>query len=248
MQERLQKILSRHGIAARRKAEEFIRAGRVRVNGKVAAIGEKADAATDRIVVDGKELPRVLEKIYYLMYKPVGVETTRGHKGGTYTSVPSVPSIPFFPFVDDLLPPHLRTKVFPIGRLDKDSEGLILFTNDGELKYKLEHPKFDHEKEYEVETAEEIHDGAMRKLEKGVMLDGVKTKKTHITRLGPSAFRIALTEGRNRQIRRMCQKVGSTVVRLRRVRIMNLRDENLQQGKGRLLTGREIAELLEDTA
>ena len=233
MQERLQKILSRYGVAARRKAEDLIRAGRVSVNGKVAVIGQKADPTVDHIEVDGKLLDPQVEKIYYLMYKLVGVETTM-ERGDRAMLVPSV---------YDLLPPPLRGKVFPVGRLDKDSEGLLLFTNDGELKYKLEHPKFDHEKEYEVEVAGEMHDGALRKLEKGVMIDGVKTKAAQVRRLGPKRFRIALTEGRNRQIRRMCQKVGSEVVGLRRVRMMTVEDRKLQAGDGRMLALEEVQRL-----
>lgn len=253
MQERLQKILSRYGICARRKAEDLIRAGRVFVNGKVAAIGQKADSTIDRIEVDGKVLQSHVEKVYYLMYKPRGVETTMigDRRGGRYqrdrdggnTSAPSVPSSTSVPSVYNLLPPPIRGKVFPIGRLDKDSEGLLLFTNDGELKYRLEHPKFDHEKEYEVETAEQIFDGALRKLEKGVMIDGTKTKPARVARLGERNFRITLTEGRNRQIRRMCQKVGSEVVRLQRMRIISLRDEKLQRGKGRMLSLGEVQRL-----
>lgn len=237
MKERIQKILSRRGIAARRKAEDFIRAGRVLVNGKIATIGQKADPTSDHIEVDGKPIAPQAEKIYYLMYKPVGVETTKKvavdgacHTERDDTSIATV---------YDFLPPDLRTKVFPIGRLDKESEGLLLFTNDGELKYRLEHPSFDHEKEYEVETAEEMHDGALRKLEKGVVIDGTKTKPARIARCGRKMFRIALTEGRNRQIRRMCQKVGGAVVRLRRMRIMDLRDDRLRAGEGRMLTEKE---------
>ena len=248
MLERLQKILSHYGISARRKAEDLIRSGRVSVNGKVAAIGQKADLTTDRIEVDGAILKANIENIYYLMYKPRGVETTN-------RETPHLdPLPPAFAkatagrqgegkYVRDLLPSLLRGKVFPVGRLDKDSEGLLLFTNDGELKYRLEHPKFDHEKEYEVELVEPIFDGALQKLEKGVTLDGAKTKPARIKRLGPKNFRIALTEGRNRQIRRMCQKVGSAVIRLWRVRIMNLQDEKLQQGKGRMLSLEEVQRL-----
>ncbi|OGJ58277.1 hypothetical protein A3H22_03135 [Candidatus Peribacteria bacterium RIFCSPLOWO2_12_FULL_55_15] len=235
MQERLQKILSSYGIAARRKAEDLIRAGRVSVNGKVAAIGQKADITIDRVEVDGKLLEPQIEKVYYLMYKPVGVETTNACHTERSRSATS-----------DFLPSFLRGKVFPVGRLDKDSEGLLLFTNDGELKYRLEHPKFDHEKEYEVETAEQIFDGALRKLEKGVMMDGTKTKPACIKRLGPKNFRIALTEGRNRQIRRMCQKVGSEVVGLRRIRIMTLEDKKLKAGEGRMLSPEEVWRLRDE--
>lgn len=264
MQERLQKILSRCGVSARRKAEDLIRAGRVRVNGLAAAIGQKADITLDRIEVDGKTLDPKIEKMYYLTYKPRGMETTMGRnrsepachterlsagqagsRSATRDNWSRATSLDYArddtltTTVYDLLPKDLRGKVFPVGRLDKESEGLLLFTNDGALKYRLEHPKFDHEKEYEVETAEEIQDGALRKMEKGVMLDGTKTKPARIARCGRKKFRIALTEGRNRQIRRMCQKVGSAVVRLRRVRIMNLRDDGLRAGEGRMLTEKE---------
>ena len=233
MQERLQKILSQRGICARRKAEDIIRAGNVLVNGEVAILGQKADPAVDRIVVDGRIINAYIEKIYYLMYKPRGIVMSN--------NAPHPSPLPRGEgsSVRDFLPLHLRGNVFPVGRLDKDSEGLLLFTNDGELKYRLEHPKFDHEKEYEVWVTEEIFAGALRKLEKGVMLDGAKTKPARITRCGPRSFRIALTEGRNRQIRRMCQKVGGTVARLQRVRIMNLTGEDRRPGNGRILKREE---------
>src|SRR3989338_6052118 len=212
MLERLQKILSARGIASRRKAEEYILAGLVKVNGKVAILGQKADPEKDTVEVDGKVVEARKELLYYVMQKPVGVvtENVAGKKG-------------VMPSVRDLLPKALQGKLFPVGRLDKDSSGLLLFTNDGVLAYRLTHPKFDHEKEYEVETEQPIPNGALRKLAEGdLKIFGEKTKPATVRRLSPTKFRIAITEGRNRQIRRMCQKVGSPVKTLRRIRIVTL--------------------------
>lgn len=232
MQERLQKILSARGIASRRKAEEYILAGLVKVNGKTAELGQKADPEKDTIEVEGKVLQERAEMLYYILYKPVGVEST------------NVPGTRSAPTVRDILPPDLRGKLYPVGRLDKDSEGLLLLTNDGPLSYRLTHPKFEHEKEYEVTLKDEIKEGALDKIRGGVMLDGSKTKPTVIQRLGKNSFRIALTEGRYRQIRRMCSKVGSEVVRLKRIRITTLTDDSLKPGHIRLLTTEEKTQLL----
>ncbi len=237
MQERLQKILSGRGICSRRKAEEYILQGLVKVNGKAATLGQKADPEADRIEVDGTVIEARKELLYYVMNKPVGVETSNvARSAGQSTSHEKS--------VRDLLPRHLQGKIFPVGRLDKDTSGLLLFTNDGVLAYRLTHPKFDHEKEYEVILEEPIFDGALQKLGKGVTIDGTKTKPARIERLGESRFRIALTEGRNRQIRRMVQKVGSAVRELRRVRIMTLVDHRLKAGELRPLTEGEREELL----
>lgn len=230
--ERLQKILSARGIASRRKAEEYILAGLVKVNGKVAELGQKADPEVDTIEVDGKVMEERAEMQYYVLYKPVGVEST------------NVPGTPQAPTVRDILPPNLRGTLYPVGRLDKDSEGLLLLTNDGPLAYRLTHPKFEHEKEYEVTLKDEIKEGALDKIRHGVMLDGSKTKPAAIRRLGKNVIRISLTEGRYRQIRRMCSKVGSEVVKLVRVRITTLTDPALAPGKLRPLTAQEKAQLL----
>lgn len=232
MQERLQKILSARGIASRRKAEEYILAGLVTVNGKKAELGQKADPEVDRIEVDGKVMQERADMQYFVLYKPVGVEST------------NVPGTPAAPTIRDLLPPAQRGKLYPVGRLDKDSEGLILLTNDGPMSYRLTHPKFEHEKEYEVETKEKIQEGALDKMRTGLMLDGSKTKPAVIERTAPNVFRIALTEGRNRQIRRMTSKVGSEVVRLKRTRITTLTDPNLRSGEMRPLTPQEKTQLL----
>ncbi len=250
MLERLQKILSARGIASRRKAEEYITQGLVKVNGVVATLGQKADPEKDEITVDGKVMQARQEMLYYLMNKPRGVETInleaghRGHRGDTGGKGTSVSSVPFVPSVRDLLPAALRGKIYPVGRLDKDSDGLLLLTNDGVLAYRLTHPKFDHEKEYEVTVTHVIKDGQLKKMEEGMTISGEKTKPARIRRLGESRFRIAITEGKNRQIRRMCQKVGAPVETLTRVRIMTLEDSSLKPGKIRPLTNQERDALL----
>ena len=134
--------------------------------------------------------------------------------------------------------------MYPVGRLDKETSGLLLLTNDGVLAYRLTHPKFDHEKEYEVVVEHDIKDGQIRKLEQGMTISGEKTKPTRVKRLGAATFSIALTEGKNRQIRRMCQKVGAPVKHLRRTRIMTFEDDQLQAGEMRLLSEQEKRELL----
>lgn len=231
MLERLQKILSARGIASRRKAEEYILAGLVKVNGKPAVLGQKADPETDRIEVDGKVLEERAEMLYYLLYKPVGIVTTNASTKDQKT-------------VRELLPGALQGKIVPVGRLDKDSEGLLLMTNDGVLAYRLTHPGFDHEKEYDVTVKDTITEGALDKLRKGIVLDGSKTKPAKILKTGPNRFRITLTEGRNRQIRRMAERVGAEVVTLKRIRIMNVTDDALKPGKMRELAAKEKAGLL----
>ncbi len=248
MIERLQKILSSRGIASRRKAEEYIRAGLVTVNGKVATVGQKADPDVDRVEVDGKVLESRREMLYYLMHKPVGVVTTNleGGKGkrGDGSGQGKVRADERSPSVRDLLPQNLRGKIFPVGRLDKDSEGLLIFTNDGALAYRLTHPKFDHEKEYEVTLMQPLTNGQLRKMEGGMTILGEKIKPARVRRIAGSKFTIVLTEGKNRQIRRMCKKVGCEVKTLRRVRIMNIADARLRPGSMRKLTEKEKVDLL----
>lgn len=240
MQERLQKILSARGIASRRKAEEYIERGLVKVNGVVATLGQKADALVDTIEVDGEVLKDRQEMLYYVMNKPVGVVTSNVAKRESGTSPEALAENT----VRDLLPVELQGKVFPVGRLDKDSEGLLLLTNDGALANRLTHPKYDHEKEYEVETETEIFEGALDKMRNGMKILDEMTKPAKVIKTGPKTFRIALTEGKNRQIRRMCSKVGNQVVHLKRVRIMTLKDPNLALGKIRPLTAPEKDALL----
>ena len=230
--ERLQKILSARGIASRRKAEEYILAGLVTVNGKKAELGQKADPEVDTIEVSGQVMQERAEMLYYLLNKPVGVEST------------NVPGTREAPTVRDILPSNLQGKVYPVGRLDKDSEGLLLLTNDGPLSYRLTHPKFEHDKEYEVTFKDPVHDSALDKVRRGVMLDGSKTKPATVERLALNRIRITLTEGRYRQIRRVFSKVGSEVIRLVRIRIMTLKDPALKPGKMRPLANGEKAQLL----
>ncbi len=230
MLERLQKILSARGIASRRKAEEYILAGLVTVNGTKAILGQKADPEVDTIEVDGKVMTDRQDMLYYVLNKPKGIVTTNASSADDKT-------------VGDWLPEGLRGKVFPVGRLDKDSVGLLLLTNDGVLAYRLTHPKFEHEKEYEVTTKDEMFPGALRKIEEGVKIDDALTKPAKIKRLDAHRFRITLTEGRNRQIRRMVQKVGGEVIELKRIRIVTLEDSALAEGKMRKLTPEEVVEL-----
>jgi len=248
MLERLQKILSARGICSRRKAEEYIEQGLVTVNGEVAKLGQKADAEKDKIEVDGKIIEDRKEMLYYLMNKPKGIVTSNvtGHSSLVTGHAANNKRLatPNTSTIRDLLPPKLQGKIYPVGRLDKESSGLLLLTNDGVLAYRLTHPKFYHEKEYEVITENEIKDGALRKLEKGITISGEKTKPAKIKRLGDCKFTIALTEGKNRQIRRMCQKVGSPVKELKRIRITSLVDGKLKEGKTRELTMKERNDLL----
>lgn len=254
MLERLQKILSARGIASRRKAEEYIERGLVKVNGRVAILGDKADPATDTIEVDGEVLQERQEMLYYVLNKPVGVETSNVERELQKPEIrnqkepknqkPDTKSHMPVPTVRDLLPPALRGKIYPVGRLDKDSEGLLLFTNDGVLAYRLTHPSFEHQKEYEVVLNRAIEPIALKKLEEGFMLDGHMTKPLTAQKIAPNTIRIILTEGRNRQIRRMCQNVGYTVVSLKRVRIMTLEDTKLKTGGLRELTKEERDALL----
>jgi pseudouridine synthase len=232
MLERLQKILSARGISSRRKAEEYIEAGLVKVNGKVATLGQKADPDVDTIEVDGAVVEARKDLIYYVLHKPKGVVTTNASRKEDQTII-------------DLLPEKLRGVVFPIGRLDKDSSGLLILTNDGVLAYRLTHPKFDHEKEYEVETETDITDGQLAKLRSGMTILGAKTKPATVKRLGKRTFSIALTEGKNRQIRRMCQKVGAPVKELRRTRITTLTDSSLEPGDMRQLSSGEVESLFQ---
>lgn len=231
MLERIQKILSARGICSRRKAEEFIEQGLIKVNGKVAELGQKADPEKDNIEVDGEVIESRKDLVYYVINKPRGIVTTNAERKDQETII-------------SLLPKKLQGKIFPVGRLDKESSGLLLMTNDGVLAYRLTHPKFDHEKEYEVITVREITDGALSKLKKGMTISRSKTKPAKIKRISQTKFTIALTEGKNRQIRRMCQKVGCPVKELKRIRIMTLEDRKLKEGEVRELSKKEKDALL----
>ncbi len=230
---RVQKFLSQAGVCSRRKGEGFIRQGRVRVNGEtVTLLGTKVDPVKDRVELDGRRIALKEEKIYLALNKPKGYVSSCSHPGK--------------PLVIDLV--DLPQRVYPIGRLDKDSTGLLLLTNDGPLHHRLSHPSFDHEKEYEVTVEPPIADETLHRLADGIRLKGIKTRPARVSRLSGRRFRITLKEGRNRQIRRMTAKVGHTVTRLKRIRMANIRLKNLAPGAWRHLTPEETRSLLKSAS
>lgn len=232
MKERLQKILSARGVASRRKAEEMISAGLVTVNGTVAALGDSADPDTDEILVEGKALPVVQQYVYILLNKPRGYVTTLSDEKGRSNAAQLVADC--------------GVRVYPVGRLDMDSEGLLLFTNDGDFANALMHPRHEVKKTYDVWTTGYVP-GAEVRLAKPITLDGYTIRKPEVTLLkaeGQKArFRVTIHEGRNRQIRRMCQAAGMNVTRLRRIKEGLLSLGDLPLGKWRYLTPQEVEKL-----
>jgi 23S rRNA pseudouridine2605 synthase len=224
--ERLQKVLARAGQGSRRVCEELIAAGRVTVDGDVAILGRRVDVHTARIEVDGILLPVAPDLVYYLLNKPSGVITTADDPQGRPTVVSIVPPEP---------------RVFPVGRLDLDTEGLIILTNDGALAQLLSHPSHGVDKEYvaEVEGGTPAP-GALRQLRQGVELEDGPTSPAEVGVLAPGVLRLVIHEGRNRQVRRMCDAIGHPVRRLVRTRIGLLRDTNLAPGAWRELAGDEV--------
>lgn len=228
---RLHKWLSEAGVCSRRQGEIFIREGRVRVNGKVVTeLGTKIDPEKDRVEVDGRSLKPAEEKIYLALHKPRGYVTSVRHAGHQV--------------VMELI--DLPARLYPVGRLDKESTGLLLLTNDGRLHHRLSHPSFDHEKEYEVAVERPIDDDTLRRLAQGVPLDGRTTRPAQVRRLAGRRFLIVLQEGRNRQIRRMVAQVGHKVKRLKRIRVAHIRLGSLPEGAWRHLTAGEKKKLLRD--
>jgi 23S rRNA pseudouridine2605 synthase len=226
---RLQKFLSQAGYCSRREGERLIQAGQVSVNGEVVRIlGSKIDPEKDRVVVNGEPIQEAPEHIYIVLHKPRGVVTSCDHPGEKV--------------VLDLI--DIEERVYPVGRLDKDSEGLLLLTNDGRLHHRMSHPSFNHEKEYEVIVDKPLSNKELQTLERGVPVLGRKTRAANIQRLSSKRFRIVLKEGRNRQIRRMLQHLGHNVVRLKRVRMANVRLDRLEKGAWRYLTKEEEEVLL----
>lgn len=226
---RLQKFLSEAGFCSRRHGEELILAGRVSVNGVIITkLGTKIDPEKDIVEVGGNRIEAKNELIYIALNKPKGYITTCSRERGK--------------IVLDLI--DIPERVYPVGRLDKDSSGLLLLTNDGRLHNILSHPSFDHEKEYEVLVAWPISDEALDKMTSGIHLLGNRTRPAQIKRITPSQFRIVLKEGRNRQIRRMVEKVGNRVKELKRIRISNVRLGSLKEGCWRYLTEKEKKKLL----
>lgn len=231
-QMRLQKFLSAAGVCSRRKGEEYIQAGRVTVGGQVVhELGTKVDPEQDRVAVDGRPVTLPDTHVYLALNKPAGFVTSCRHPGEKT--------------VIDLV--DIPRRVYPVGRLDKDSTGLLLLTDDGALHHRLSHPSFDHEKQYRVTVAQPVSEGALEKLARGMPLMGTRTRPAEVERLSSRRFRITLKEGRNRQIRRMVRKIGNRVVRLERVRIAGIELGNLRPGRWRYLTEKEIAALKRST-
>ncbi len=226
MLERLQKIISQAGLASRRHAEELILAGKVKLNGKVVReLGTKADLSKDKIEVNNKPIkPQKL--IYLIMNKPRRYMTTRDDPQKRRT-------------VYDLLPAELKNVVWPIGRLDFNTEGLLLFTNDGELTQELAHPSKEHEKEYEVVIDKELSEGRLEKLRTGMILDGKKTAPAKVIVNG-TTVRITIHEGWNRQVRRMFSAFGYTIRSIKRVRVGKLLLGNLKLGEFKHISKTDI--------
>jgi 23S rRNA pseudouridine2605 synthase len=226
--ERVHKILARAGVASRRRCEELIAEGRVEVNGEVVGLGAQLDVQRDIVTIDGAFVPLAPDAVYYVLNKPAGCVTTAHDPQGRPTVVDLVPSEP---------------RVFPVGRLDLDTEGLLLLTNDGELTHRLTHPSFGIEKEYLAEVEGEPSRGELRRLREGVELDDGMTAPAKVALVHPNVVRVVIHEGRNRQVRRMFAAIGHPVVRLVRVRIDTLVTGSLAPGQWRALDGDEVRAL-----
>lgn len=226
--ERLQKVLARLGFGSRRVCEELIAAGRVTVDGVVAELGRRVDVDTDEVAVDGAVVGIRPGLVHYLLNKPTGVISTADDPQGRPTVVQMVPDEP---------------RVFPVGRLDADTEGLLLLTNDGDLTHRLTHPSFGVEKEYLASVTGTPTRGEIRRLREGIELDDGPTAPARVTAVDDSLLRITIHEGRNRQVRRMCEAIGHPVTRLVRTRIGPLVDRRLKPGEWRELTREEVRTL-----
>ncbi len=226
--ERLQKVLAQAGLGSRRTCEELIDTGRVTVNGEVAVLGRRVEATVDRVTVDGVVIGVAPGLVYYLLNKPRGVVSTAADTHGRPTVVELVPTEP---------------RVYPVGRLDADTEGLLLLTNDGELTHRLTHPSFGVDKEYLAEVVGEPSRGSIRRLREGIELEDGPAAPAKVSALAPNLLRITIHEGRNRQVRRMCEAIGHPVLRLVRTRIGPLRDGTLTPGTWRPLTIDEVRTL-----
>ncbi|HVM12138.1 MAG TPA: pseudouridine synthase [Actinomycetota bacterium] len=230
--ERLQKVLARAGLGSRRACEELVRDGRVTVNGEIADLGRRVDTARDHVEVDGLRVPVNPDLVYFALNKPSGVVTTARDPQRR-------------PDVSRYYPRGVR--VFPVGRLDRDTEGLLLLTNDGELANRLTHPRYGAEKEYLAEVEGAVADRLLRRLERGVDLEDGLARAVAARRAaaagGRTAVRMVMTEGRKREVRRMLAAVGLRVTRLVRVRVGPLRLKDLPPGSVRPLTPLEVRDL-----
>jgi len=230
---RLQKFLSSAGYCSRRQGEVYIQEGKVRVNGRVITeLGTKVDPEKDSVDINGQLLNVRQAPVYIALNKPRSYVTTCNQKNEK--------------IVVDLV--DIPERIYPVGRLDKDSTGLLLMTNDGNLHHHLLHPSFDHEKEYIVTVATPISDSALKKMEKGITILGEKTRPAIVKRVSSKRFLIRLKEGRNRQIRRMVKKTGNRVTALKRIRVANIKLGSLPEGSWRHLTEKEIEQLLKSIA
>ncbi|UDY36258.1 pseudouridine synthase [Dermatobacter hominis] len=226
--ERLQKVLARAGFGSRRVCEDMIDEGRVTIDGAVAVLGARVRVEDQEVAVDGTPIGVAPGLVHYLLNKPAGVVTTASDPHGRPTVLDTVPSEP---------------RVHPVGRLDMDTEGLLLLTNDGVLTHRLTHPSFGVEKEYVAEVEGRPGRGALRRLREGVELEDGMTAPAKVSELQPGVLRLTIHEGRNRQVRRMCEAVGHPVIRLVRTRIGPLRDPQLGPGEWRELTQDEVRAL-----
>lgn len=224
---RLNKYISSLNIASRREADKLIKDGKVKVNGEIIINPAIQVGENDKIICNIENYKN--EKIYIKLNKPIGYVVSNNKKEGK----------PIYKLLDEKL-----KKLYPVGRLDKDSKGLILFTNDGIFSRKIIGEESECEKEYYVKLEGNISDGALKKLEFGISLDGKKLKPAIVKRVSKNSFNIILKEGRNRQIRRMCEKIGFEVILLKRLRISNIYLNDLQEGKFEYLTKGEINSIL----
>lgn len=220
---RINKYLAKEGVATRRAADELVARGKVLVNGRVAVLGEKVNRG-DKVELRGKNSSK--KQLYFAYNKPVGVITHSPQKG------------------EKDIKQSVPLDVFPVGRLDKDSSGLLILTNDGRITDRLLNPDYDHEKEYRVRTNEPLRESFKKAMETGVSIEGYLTKPCVVRKTGPKSFTIMLTEGKKHQIRRMVAALHNSVVELERTRILNVRLDDLKSGAWRPIEGKELDTLL----
>lgn len=235
MEERLQKILARAGLASRRGAEEMILAGRVAVDGQViTSLGSKADIDSQTVTLDNKPVGKKPDYHYWMLHKPPGVVSTKSDPQNRRTIMGFVPA-------------HLREMLYPVGRLDFDSEGLMLLTNDGELAYRLMHPRFKVPKFYKAWVSGQPEDDSLERLRQGIFIEGKKTAPAEVELLRAGIYRsqlsFTLVEGRKREIRLMCQAIGHPVIQLVRLKLGSVTLGSLEKGKARSLSQAEVNSL-----
>lgn len=227
---RLQKFIAECGVASRRKAEELIKAGEVKVNGRIIdTLGTKIDPATDKIEIGGLVVRWLEKKVYIKLNKPRGYVSSCVSQKGERTILDLVKDVP--------------GRLYPVGRLDCDSEGLMILTNDGELANKLMHPRYEHEKEYLVDVTSPVTSYALNEMGNGMEIEGEKTKPAKVKQISEKSFSIILKEGKKRQIRLMVEAVGNRVVKLKRIRIKNILLGGLPAGQYQYLSAAELKSL-----